>query len=104
MGKSATNISIILGVITIVFAGYYFYSQNSSVEPRFETNEQTMQNMLNNTKAFIGYRAVLRDVQLDYSFFEDERLLSLKSFTTPINDEPIGRSNPFADVAGRETE
>ena len=97
MGKTATNISIILGVITIAFGGYYLYSQFFS-KAEFNVNNQTMQNMLNNTRVFIERREVLDQIEFNVAFFEDERFRSLESYTTPIEDKPIGRPNPFADV------
>ena len=97
MGKTATNLSIVLGLITIAFAGYYVYTQNSSTTLSVDTNVQSMENMLNNTRVFIERRQVLGQVKLDVSFFEDERFRSLRSFTRPIEERPIGRPDPFAE-------
>lgn len=99
MGKTAKNISIILGLITVAFAGYYLYTQNSSAISSFSGNDQTMQNMLNNTRVFIDHRQALDAVAMDLSIFEDERFLSLQSYTTPIQERPIGRPDPFAPAA-----
>lgn len=98
MGKSATNISIVLGLITVAFAGYYIYTQQAPSGLSFDENQQTMQNMLNNTRVFMQHRAALSNVKMDISFFEDERFQSLRSFSTPIQEQPIGRPDPFADV------
>lgn len=98
MGKTATNLSIILGLITVAFAGYYMYTQQASSGLMFDDNQQTMQNMLNNTRIFIQHRQALDSVKMDISFFEDERFQSLRSFSTPIQEQPIGRPDPFADV------
>lgn len=99
MGKSATNLTVVLGLITIAFGGYYLYTQYSSTSTSFDVNEQTMQNMLNNTKVFIDRGQVLEGIALDISFFEDERFRSLQGYSTPIRDYPTGRPNPFADVS-----
>jgi len=98
MGKTATNIAIVLGLITIAFAGYYMYIQRSVNTLNFESNEQTMQNMLNNTHVFIEYRQTLNNIELDVNLFEDRGFTSLRSFTTPIKDHPVGRPDPFADL------
>lgn len=98
MGKTATNLSIILGLITIVFAGYYLYTQKSTDSFSLDTNKQTMENMLNNTGVFIERRQVLDQVELNVALFEDARFRSLRSFTTPIQERPIGRPDPFADT------
>jgi len=99
MDKSATSIAIILGVITIAFAGVYFYTERNSTLVDPQINKQTV---LNQTRDYISNTSALNRIKLDYSFFEDQRLLSLQSFSTPIADSPIGRPNPFADVPGRE--
>lgn len=98
MGKTATNLSVVLGLITIVFAGYYLFTQKDGVSSGTSISEQTMQNMLNNTSVFIERRQILDSTQLDLSFFEDRRFRSLKSYTTPIQERPIGRPDPFADA------
>lgn len=98
MGKTATNISIVLGLITVAFAGYYMYTQRSAATLSFESNTQSVQNMLNNTRVFIERRQALDRVSLDLSFFEDPRFQSLRSYSTPIEERPIGRDDPFAEV------
>ncbi len=99
MGKTATNLSVVLGLITVAFAGYYIYTQQASPILEFDGNQQTMQNMLNNTRVFIQYRQALDAVEMDISFFEDERFRSLRTYTTPIQEQPIGRPDPFANVS-----
>ncbi len=99
MGKTATNLAVVLGLITVAFAGYYMYTQQASNGAlSFDNNQQTMQNMLNNTRVFIQHRQALDNVKMDIEFFEDERFQSLRSFSTPILEQPIGRPDPFAPV------
>jgi len=97
MNKTTTNLILALGVITIAFAGYYFYTQQSS-GISFTQNDQTLQNMLNNTQVFIERRQTLDQVELDIGFFEDERFQSYRSYTTPIEERPVGRADPFSDA------
>lgn len=98
MGKTATNLSIVLGLITVAFAGYYMYTMQVSPSLNFESNEQTTQNMLNNTRVFIERSEALNKVTMDVSFFEDERFNSLKSYSSPVQARPEGREDPFAEV------
>lgn len=98
MGKIATNIVIVLGIVTIVYAGYYFYTQGAFTSTSFEVNEQTKKDMLNRTQVFIEHETVLNNLTFDFSLFEDERFLSLKSYSTPLKISPVGRPDPFADV------
>lgn len=104
MGKTATNIVTILGVVTIVYAGYFFYSKGTFTSSSFEENEQTKKDMLNRTQAFIEYESVLNGLALDFSFFEDDRLLSLRSYSTPLKPVAVGRENPFADVVNNDSD
>ena len=98
MGKTTTNLSIVLGIITVAFAGYYLYTQSMVDTVSFDSNEQTMQNMLIKARAFIAYQETLDQIKLDTTILEDERFISLRNFTTPIKEQPIGRADPFADV------
>lgn len=103
MGKTATNLVIVLGLITVAFAGYYIYTQQAANSLVFTENDQTLQNMLNRTAAFTSYRQELDAVEMDIGLFEDERFRSLRNFTTPIQERPIGRPNPFADTTASVT-
>jgi len=53
MSNTLKNIAIILGVSTLAFGGYYFYTQYSSTQFDVAANEQDMQKMLNDTQVFI---------------------------------------------------
>ena len=103
MGKTATNISIVLGLITVAFAGYYMYVQQSATTLNFESTEQTKENMLINTSVFIDYHQSMNQIKLDLNLFEDKRFTSLRSFATPIQERPIGRPDPFADLDNKST-
>lgn len=98
MGKTATNLTMILGLITLAYGGYYLYNKTIGGNTTFDTNEQTMQNMLKNTQVFIEYESVLNKIRLDLSLFEDPRLLSLRSYATPIRESTVGKNDPFAEV------
>ncbi len=98
MGKTATNLAVLLGLTTIVFAGYYLFTQEGSDSLVSNTDTQTMENMLNNTRVFIERRKVLDSMELNVGLFEDDKFRSLKTFTKPVQEQPIGRSDPFADT------
>lgn len=97
MGKIITNLTVVLGFITVAFAGYYIFIQQGGSALEFNSNELTKQNMLNNTQVFIARRQALDEVDLATSveLFEDARFRSLRSFSTPIPERQVGRSNPF---------
>ncbi len=100
MGNSVKNIAIVLGVATLAFGGYYFYSQFETAQFDAAANEQEMQRMLSETQVFIERGRTLGQISLSFDLFEDTRFISLRSFSTEIEDRPIGRDNPFSGVNG----
>ncbi|MEK7461962.1 MAG: hypothetical protein AAB618_00065 [Patescibacteria group bacterium] len=97
MGNLFKNITIALGIITVVFGGYYLYTE--SINSSFEEQgaEQALQSMLANTSVFISYSQELDRINLDLALFEDKRFRSLRLYTTPVKEQATGRSNPFSD-------
>jgi len=87
MSKTATNLIVILGFITIAFAGYYLYIQKDNATLVTKTDTHATQEMLKNAKVFIGYGETLRKVTLNMAFFEDDRFRSLNTYTTPIIEQ-----------------
>jgi hypothetical protein len=104
MSNTAKNIIVILGLITVGFAGYFMYMQQSATTLSFNANEDVLRNMRTNSVLFIERRGQLEAVDMDLSFFSDERVLSFRSFEEPIQEQPIGRSNPFATVVPLATD
>ncbi len=98
MGNTTTNIIMILGFVTIVFAGYYLYTQQSTTELDLATDEQAIEEMLRNTQIFIGYGQTLDRINLELGILEDERFRSLQSHSSPVKKQPVGRTNPFFDT------
>ncbi len=101
MGKAATNLSVVLGLVTIVFAGYWFYISKDSATLNSGGQEQTKEAMLQDTQKFEQHSQILREIKLETSIFEDARFKSLRTFTTDIRESNVGRNDPFAEpVAG----
>jgi hypothetical protein len=98
MGKTVTNISIILGLLSVTFGAYYLFTQYSTTSIDTETNEQVMRDMLNNTRVYNQRSSTLNNISLDIGLFEDVKFTSLRKFTTPILEQEIGRKNPFSEV------
>lgn len=95
MGNSAKNISIVLGLITIAFAGYYLLSVRDSAVLNFSDQAQVDETLLSKTQVFIEHRQTLNEVKMNTELFENKHFLSLQNFSTPIKERPIGRTNPF---------
>jgi uncharacterized protein HemX len=92
------NVLTILGVLTIGYAGYYFYTQQaSSLEGGVGQEDAVYQNMLANTEVFIVRSQELSQINLDTSVLDDPRFRSLQAFTRPVEDQPVGKQNPFSE-------
>lgn len=103
MNKSATNIAIILGLITIAFAGYYLYTTQFAADLQLDaTNEQTLENMLAKTSVFMSRRQSLERVDIDLEFFVDKRFTTLENYATPLTKPTFGQPVPFIQKAAEE--
>jgi hypothetical protein len=94
------NILVVLGILTVGFAGYYFYSQRNLLGIQGEDgNEVVYTNMLANTEVFIARSQELNVMNLDLSVLDDPRFTSLKAFSRPIEDQPVGKTDPFSSIS-----
>jgi hypothetical protein len=99
MEGTVKNISIILIVITIAFGGYYLYVQMAATDLNASPEgQQMLQDMLARTQVFIERSQELDQIALDLSILEDERFRSLKVFSKPVKEQPVGRTDPFAEA------
>ncbi len=106
MGNTIKNIATVLGIATFAFGAYYLYVQQSSTGLDSESAEQSMQTMLAKTSIFISHSQELDQISLDLSILEDARFRSLQSASNPLQEQPVGRPNPFAGgaVSGSSSE
>lgn len=99
MSNTLKNLLIILGVITISYAGYYLYTSRSFTTSS-GPDDAEYQAMLTRTQAFITRSQELNQMRLDFSVFEESAFSNLQSYSLPEEDITAGRSNPFAEVSG----
>jgi hypothetical protein len=99
MNKSITNIIVLIGLSITAVAGYFVFSQNSS--PFLETSfsDQQTQDLIASSQLFIDRSRTLSAISMDMSIFADPVFNSLKSYSPPPSEFPIGRSNPFKPVS-----
>mgnify|MGYP003476289799 CR=1 FL=1 len=95
MGNIIKKITLTLGLVTVVFGGYYIYIQQSVSSESAMQAEQSLQAMLARTSVFISHSQELDQINLDLTILEDQRFRSLKLYTRPVEDQPVGRANPF---------
>lgn len=92
---------VALGLATLAFAAYYFFAGSGTATISFSNNDAMMSSMLANSQLFIDRRQQLELVSLDTSLFTDPRFTSLRSFAEPLQEQPIGRTDPFAPLPGQ---
>ena len=98
MSKTLKNLLLVLGLITVGYAGYYLYSSRSVTAQDTSLNDVEYQAMLIRTQEFIQHRQELSTMQFNTSVFENPVFTNLQSNTKPLDDVEAGRSNPFAQT------
>jgi hypothetical protein len=98
MGNTIKKLSLALGLITVAFGGYYIYIQQSISNDIAFDSEQSLQAMLARTSVFISHSQELDQINLDLTILEDQRFRSLKLYSRPVEDQPVGRANPFGST------
>ena len=88
------NILLLIGLAIVLGAAYYMYS-NGNLAPLDVSTVDSNQELLNKTAEFINRREQLNSTTLDLSLFSDARFNSLRSFSTPVPDQTVGRVNIF---------
>lgn len=101
MSNTAKNLMIVLVAVTVMFAGYYFLVQESSLVLRSSESERQLEQMLIRTQEFVGHRQILDSITLDASILQTNEFRNLQSFSPEPSEFPAGRTNPFT-VTGPE--
>lgn len=89
------NIFVIIVLLVVAAAGVYFYIQRDAANLVLGGAVPASESVLANTQVFMQRRAQLEQLSIDGTLFTDPRFRSLRSFTTPVPERPIGRDNPF---------
>ncbi len=92
------NLSTVLGIATFAFGAYYIYAQKPLSDSDAAAAEQTMQSILANTQFFIAHSQELDQIGLELGVLEDPKFRSLQSVSAPLQEQPVGRQNPFAEA------
>jgi hypothetical protein len=102
MDSSIKNVTIILLILTFAFIGYYIFVQNDQLDLA-TTEGVSDQELFTNVQKYIERRQVLDKVRLDPRIFSDARFLSTVSYSGQIQQQLVGRDNPFdkAESAGQ---
>lgn len=99
MSSTLKNLLTILGLATVAFVGYYLYTQQSNSALSTGADEGQLQDMLARTQIFIRHSEELDRIgMINTNLFTDPRFSTLRSFSKPIQESPVGRNDPFAEI------
>lgn len=93
------NTIVIIGVVTVAAAGIYLFTQRQATQLVLTSDSGVSAEMLANTQLFIERSTILESLEIDATVLDDPRLTSLRSYTTPVLERPVGRNNPFEPAA-----
>lgn len=98
MTDTLKNLLVLAGFIAVLGIGYFMFTQNSTTTGSLFDREKISPVLLEKTQVFIERRAELEARTLDVSLFQDPAFTSLRSYTTEIPEQPVGRSNIFDEA------
>ena len=92
MSAAMQNLLIFLGLIGLaVFAYYLLVIQSGNELDTSASESASIESQL-----FLRQLNQIKSVSLDTSIFSDQMFRSLENQSTPVNPQPVGRTNPFA--------
>jgi hypothetical protein len=99
MTSTLKNLLTILALATIAFVAYYLYTQQSNNALSTGVDDAQLQDMLARTQIFIRHSEELDRIgSINTSLFTDPRFSTLRSFSKPVQESPVGRNDPFAEI------
>lgn len=95
MGALIKNILIIGGLIAVAGVGYYLIvaERGSAIDSE---NALVAGQAERETQEFLRRLSDLRSVTLSPDIFSDPRFVSFVDFSSPVEQLPYGRENPFS--------
>jgi hypothetical protein len=96
MNISRRNMSVAALIIVLFGAGVYFLSGKGGGEV---TTTETLPGSTSEV-TFLGLASELDTVSFNNAIFTDQRFLVLQDIHTGVIPEQVGRTDPFAPLAG----
>lgn len=94
---SALVKNIFVGVICLALAyiGYILITDSSELTSGGLSDQVQKDNLITKTEIFIERSNVLAGIKIDQSLFTDPVFTSLRSFTTPVPEQMVGKDSLF---------
>jgi hypothetical protein len=97
--KTNTIILIVATLIVAAGAYWYFFTGTDTNPPLTTTSSSSSGGNLSEAQ-FQALLSELQPITFNTSIFSDPLFAALVNLATPINPEPIGRTDPFAPISG----
>jgi hypothetical protein len=95
MTQTLKNLLVLVAFIVLVALGYYLFTQNDSMVLSLVKGTDVSPELLEQTSVFIEHRNELEGLTLDTALFTNPAFTSLRSYTTEIPEQQVGRTNIF---------
>lgn len=106
MNETLKNIFVACICLALAVLGYLFITGSSSSDIDV-AGSSSREELITKTQDFISRSAQLQSISIDQSIFTDTAFLGLRSFSSEVPNQPIGRTNIFTereDFVGSENE
>lgn len=98
MNQKTKQILIIVAVIIVAFVGYQMFFSNSTPADSTLVADQAPATQFVDGQTILALLDSLNLVTLDNSVFTNKTFVSLLDFERPIQDQVVGRPNPFLPI------
>ncbi|MCU0678629.1 MAG: hypothetical protein MUF19_03550 [Candidatus Pacebacteria bacterium] len=95
MSQLLQKIFITVGAAGLLFLGYVLFVQPSQFALDDSAVNPLADSVLAKTQIFIERRAQLDQVSIDSALFTDPRFTSLRSYTSALSNQSVGKSSLF---------
>jgi hypothetical protein len=96
--SSLKNIFVVVALAAVAFFVYSMMSGDDAGSD-LGTNSAVREELIAKTQSFIERSAQLQQINIDPSLFMDSTFTSLRSFSTPVPNQPLGRTDLFGEQA-----
>ncbi len=95
MSESLKN--ILVGIICLILFGfaYFFLTGGSNEESLNGQSADDQAALLAKTQSFIERSQILKGISIDTAFFNDTAFTSLRSYSTEVPNQPLGKNDIF---------
>lgn len=90
---------VLLTIVILLGLGYFLIIERNGVSLDILTQSNLSDQLIANSQIFIERGTTLRQTRIDLTLFEDPRFTSLRSYSTPVPTQPIGKPNLFQGSA-----